>query len=59
VQRGEKGLDFLRESILDPNAFVEEGFPPNIMPGNFGELLTDTEIETLVAYIANLDCRTP
>ncbi len=59
VQRGEKGLDFLRESILDPNAFVEEGFPPNIMPGNFGELLTDEEVEVLVAYIANLDCPTP
>jgi cytochrome c551/c552 len=56
VQSGEKGLAFLRESILDPNASIEEGFAANLMPQNFGELFTDEEIDILVAFIANLDC---
>ena len=33
---------YLRESILDPNAKVVEGFLPNIMPGDFGEKLSDS-----------------
>ena len=27
---------YIRESILDPNAKIVKGFPPNIMPPNFG-----------------------
>jgi mono/diheme cytochrome c family protein len=43
---------FIRESIVDPNAMVAEGFPPNVMPGNYGEQLSEQELADLVAYLA-------
>ncbi len=55
-QEGAITLAFLRESILDPNADVEEGFPANIMPQNFGDLFTPDEIDALVTFIATMDC---
>jgi predicted ribosomally synthesized peptide with SipW-like signal peptide len=38
-------------SIVDPNKDVAEGFPPNVMPDNFGETLTPEELEALVQYL--------
>jgi cytochrome c oxidase subunit 2 len=46
--------EYLRESIVDPNAKVVEGFQPNIMPQNFGETLSDSNIEAVIAYIQSL-----
>lgn len=42
---------FVRESIVDPNAFVAPGFTPNIMPGKFGQALSDRELGDLVAFL--------
>jgi mono/diheme cytochrome c family protein len=42
---------FIRESIVDPNAVVAEGFPPNVMPGSYGEQLSEQELADLVAYL--------
>lgn len=39
------------ESILDPNASIAEGFQPDVMPQNYGEILTDEQIEGLVEYL--------
>lgn len=46
--------DYLRESILDPNAKFVEGFAPGIMPQNFAELLTDEQIDQIIAFIESL-----
>jgi cytochrome c oxidase subunit 2 len=46
-----KDANFIRESIVKPNAFVEKGFPPNVMPGNYGQTLQKSEIDALVAYL--------
>lgn len=46
--------DYLKRSILDPNADMAEGFPPDLMPKTFGETLTEAEIEDLVAFIRSL-----
>ncbi len=48
-----KGKDaaFVRESIVDPNKEIATGFPPSVMPGNFGETLTPTELDDLVAFL--------
>ena len=35
-----KDAAFVRESIVDPNKEITTGFPPGVMPGNFGETLT-------------------
>jgi mono/diheme cytochrome c family protein len=42
----------IRESIIDPDAEVTEGFSPGIMPKDFGKRLTQKELDTLVAYLA-------
>ena len=51
--------EYIRQSILDPNAFVVEECPagpcaPGVMPANFGEQMTEEELETLVTFLANL-----
>lgn len=46
--------DYLRESIVSPNAYVEEGFPPNVMRTTYGRDLSPQEIEDLVAYLLTL-----
>jgi cytochrome c oxidase subunit 2 len=48
------GLDaraYLEQSILDPEAFVVEGFPSGVMPPNFGDRLTGEELQALVDYL--------
>ena len=44
--------DYLRRAILDPAADVAEGYPPGIMPPNYGDQLYATELEMLVDYLA-------
>jgi len=56
-QKGEKDLAFLRESIVDPNAEVTEGYSANVMPSNFGAIFSEEEINTLVNFIATLSCK--
>jgi cytochrome c oxidase subunit 2 len=48
-----KGQDaaFIRQSIVDPNAVIAKGYDPNIMPDNFGKLLSKPEIDALVKYL--------
>ena len=48
-----KGKDaaFVRESIVDPNKEIATGFPPSVMPGNFGETLTPKQLDDLVAFL--------
>ncbi len=44
---------YLKESILEPKAKVVEGYP-GIMPTNFGETLSELDIQALIAYIRSL-----
>ena len=51
------GLDaetYIRQSILDPDAYIVEGFPPGQMLTDFGTRLSEDEIENLVAYLLTL-----
>jgi cytochrome c oxidase subunit 2 len=50
-EKGTSAEDYVRQSILDPQAFVVKGFPANTMPKNFGDQLTPEEIDTLVQYL--------
>ncbi len=49
--------DYIRESILNPEAFVVKDFPGNIMPQDFGERMTAMGMESLVKYLAGLTRR--
>ena len=51
---GLSASDYIHESIRTPNAYVVDGFSPNIMPPNFAELLQPGEIDALVAYLLTL-----
>ena len=42
--------EYLHESIVDPGAFVVEGFA-NIMPPAYGDQFSDDELSDIVAYI--------
>ncbi|MBE9524912.1 MAG: cytochrome c, partial [Chloroflexi bacterium] len=44
----------LRESILDPNAVLVDGFPANTMPPVWGDELSDEQVDQLVAYLLTL-----
>ena len=49
--RGKSPEEYIRESIVDPNAVVVEGFAEGTMPQNYGTDLTDAQIDALVAYL--------
>jgi cytochrome c oxidase subunit II len=42
---------FIRESIVNPGAYIEKGFPANVMPPSFSSL-PKAQLDALVAYIA-------
>ena len=47
-----KPLDaFIHESIVDPNAYIEKGYPKGVMPENFKSLPKST-LDALVAFLA-------
>jgi cytochrome c oxidase subunit 2 len=46
-----KDADFIRDSILDPDSEIAEGFQPGVMPKDYGETLSDAELDTLVKYL--------
>jgi mono/diheme cytochrome c family protein len=41
----------ISESISNPNAKITPGYPPNVMPQNFGQTLTPPQLQQLVAYL--------
>ena len=43
--------NYIRTSILNPNAEIAEGFEPDIMPKNFRDELSDEELDALVKYL--------
>jgi cytochrome c oxidase subunit II len=53
LDEGLQGQDeaFIRESILDPDAMIAEGFQPGVMPNNFGDSLSEEQINSLVEYL--------
>jgi len=43
---------FIHESIVNPNAYIQPGYPKGVMPQNFGQSLTKTQLDALVAFLA-------
>jgi mono/diheme cytochrome c family protein len=37
--------------IVEPNKEIAKGYPPNVMPQEFGEVLTEEELKNLVEYL--------
>ena len=55
IVAGQTAADYLKESIINPDAHVTEGFAPGTMYGNYGKELSDEEIDALVAYMLTLE----
>jgi cytochrome c oxidase subunit 2 len=52
AQKAGQPLDqFVRTSIVDPNAYVEPGFPKGVMPPDFGQKIKKADLDTLVKYL--------
>jgi cytochrome c oxidase subunit 2 len=46
-----KGQAFIKQSIEDPNAKVEAGFPKGVMPQDFKARLGQAKVDALVKYL--------
>lgn len=48
---GMSAEEYIRESITDPNVHIVEGFTEGVMYQNYGEELTQTQINDLTAFL--------
>ena len=51
---GMSAEEYLRESIVDPNAYLVPGFPTDTMPPVWAERLSEKQVDELVAYMLTL-----
>ena len=51
---GMSAEEYLRQSILEPDAHLAEGFSPGIMPAALADELTEQQLNDLVAYLMTL-----
>ena len=42
---------YIRQSILEPDAYVLEGNSPGIMPPHYADALSETQLDALVTYL--------
>jgi cytochrome c553 len=47
-----KSPEEIKTDITDPDAEITEGFPPGVMPGNYGDTLSDDDLNNLVAALS-------
>ncbi|MCF6258113.1 MAG: c-type cytochrome [Gammaproteobacteria bacterium] len=43
--------DQIRQSIIEPNVVLTEGFPSGVMPPNFAEQMSDAQLDALVIFL--------
>ena len=41
----------VQKSITDPNAKIARGYPPNVMPQNFGQTIAPKDLKLLVSFL--------
>lgn len=47
--------EYIRQSILNPNASMVDDFAESIMPGSFSETLSEEQIDSLIAFLLTLE----
>jgi Cytochrome c len=50
----ETAEEYLKESILTPDAYLVEGFPAGVMPNSYGSQLSPEEVDSLVGFLLTL-----
>lgn len=53
-EAGVSAEDYLRQSIVEPNAHITAGYTEGVMYQNYGEELSNTQINDLVAFLLTL-----
>jgi len=48
---GMSAEEYVHQSIVDPNAYIVEGYNPNVMPQTFAQQMTEEEINSLVEWL--------
>jgi hypothetical protein len=48
---GEDAETYVHNSIVNPNAFIHEGYTAGIMPQNFSQTMSEEEIQSLVTWL--------
>lgn len=48
---GLNASDYVHQSIMDPNAYVVDGYQANIMPQGLADRMTQEELDNLVAWL--------
>lgn len=51
---GESADEYLRKSVVEPGAFVVEGYAEGLMPSTYTSQLTAEQVDDLVAYMLTL-----
>lgn len=55
---GQSAVEYLRNSILHPNDYLVEDetgeYPPSLMPQTYADVLTEQEVNDLIAYLLTL-----
>jgi mono/diheme cytochrome c family protein len=52
---GQSAEEYLRDSILNPDAYLVETFPAGTMPQVWGDELSDEQVDQLIAYLMTLE----
>ncbi len=52
---GQSAAEYIYDSIINPMAYLVEGFDAELMPQNWSEIYTDLEIFDIVAYLLTLE----
>ena len=52
-----RDAEFVRQSIVDPNAVLAEGYQPGVMPQTFGDQLSEQQLDGLVEYLLGIGGR--
>ncbi len=45
--------EFVRQSIVDPNARLAEGFQADVMPNTYEKSLSEDQLDALVQYLVD------
>ena len=48
-----KDAKYIEQQIVDPNSEITQGYPPDVMPQDFGTSLTPQDLQGLVEYLTD------
>ncbi len=52
--KGMDAYDYLKQSILEPDAYLKEDFP-NVMPQTYSNILSGEDLNAVIQYLLHLD----